>query len=111
MNKFKKIIARILVTDPIKRGKKVWDSLYADEEKPIGSWVNDEPKVKKFAERVKALSFMDYYALVTWLKFAYDDLEKNMPEMTSGAIEQYHNKWRQIYRQHLEALEKLDTCK
>ncbi|MBR1605848.1 MAG: hypothetical protein IJ660_07075 [Alphaproteobacteria bacterium] len=111
MNKFKKIIARILVTDPIKRGKEVWNHLYEGEEKPIGWQINDEPKVKKFVQKAKALSFLDYYALTTWLKFAYDDLEKNMPEHTTGAIEQYHDKWCQIYRQHLEALEKLDTCK
>lgn len=110
MNKLKEFIARILVADPIKRGKHVWDSLYAGEEKPVGAWVNDEPKVKKFTERAKTLPFTDYYALTTWLKFAYDDLERKMPELTSGTIEQYHDKWRQIYRQHIEALEKSDTC-
>ena len=110
MNKIKKFIARCLILDPVIRGKEVWDRLYAGEEKPHGWYINDEPKVKKFAQKAKQLSFLDYYALTTWLKFAYDDLEKNMPEMTSGAIEQYHDKWRQIYRQHMEALKKQDTC-
>lgn len=110
MNKIKKFIARCLVQDPIKRGKEVWNNLYAGEEKPVGSIITDEPKVKKFTQKAKHLLFLDYYALTTWLKFAYDDLERNMPEMTTGAIEQYHDKWRQIYHQHLEALGELDTC-
>ena len=110
MNKIQKFIARYWVQNPIKRGKGVWNHLYEGEEKPTGWYINDGPKVEKFSQKAKQLSFLDYYALTTWLKFAYDDLERNMPEMTSGAVEQYHDKWRQIYHQHLEALGELDTC-
>ena len=97
--------AQCLGYDPTHKGREVWKRLNCTLPEPVGSTAADKPRIAEFKQKIQTLPFLEYYALEKWLRFAYDDLEKNMPEHTTGATEQYHDKWRQIYREHFEAME------
>ncbi|MDO4183744.1 MAG: hypothetical protein Q4D11_00685 [Rhodospirillales bacterium] len=104
MNTIKSIIARWIVPEPLPRGEELWKQLRKNSGPLIGSWSDDAPSVEKFVKMAKKLPFWDLDALKQWIKFAYDELERKMPEHTRPTVENHYCKWRQIYRQHIEAL-------
>ena len=102
----KDFCAWLLLSDPLARGHDVWSQLNKKLPEAIGAKINDEPRVRQFAEEVKHLSFTDVYALKKWLQHKYDDLKSDWDETEffTGSVEQYWMKWSQIYKEHLEVL-------
>lgn len=102
----KDFCARLLLVNPLARGEKVWSQLNEKLPEAIGAKINDEPRVRQFAEEVKKLSFTDLYALKKWLQCKYNDLKNDWDttEHFTGSVEQYWMKWSQIYKEHLEVL-------
>ncbi len=101
----KDFIAKYLVYNPMKRGKKVWQKL--DEQLPeaVGATINDKPRLKKFQELIKNLSFLDYYALKIYLRKKYILTEDASYGLHTGREEQYCSKWMQIFSQHYNVME------
>ena len=104
MNKIKTFIARCIVPNPLKRGRELWDRFYMYDSPLFCRLLGDDSMVSEFAKMAAKLPFWDFDALKQWLKFSYDELERNMPECTDAFIEYHYSKWRRIYRNHIEAL-------
>lgn len=87
-----------------KLGQQVWSELNAELPEAVGASINDEPRVRIFAQKVRKLSRVKQYALRKWLKLELHELEHNFSEFTSMQLEEYERRTKQIYRQHLEAM-------
>lgn len=106
MKNFKEKIASLIVVKPVSWGEAVWRLLDERLPKAYGSIQEDELRIELFKEMTSKLSFLDLYALKVYLKHSYDELEDSFPEHFTGREEQLYCKWRQIYREHLEAITK-----
>lgn len=104
-NKWRIIIASWIIWHPLKRGSKVWDSLNEKLPEAIGATVQDQPRIEKFKELVKKLSWLDYYRLEEWLADAYYLAQDSMYDVVTGSIEQHFTKMSQIYAEHYNAME------
>ena len=106
IERLKSFIAQQILSDPLGRGYEVW--LKLDEQLPqaVGAKVNDEPRVKQFEQMIKKLSFLDYYALKSWMTYRYDTLKYDWDnaEHFTGSVEQYYTKQIQICKEHLEVM-------
>lgn len=87
-----------------KLGLQVWMQLDSELPQAIGALLNDRPRVNLFAQRVRKLSWVKQYALRKWLRRELYELEHNFAEFTSMQLEEYEQRTKQIYRQHLEVL-------
>ena len=87
-----------------KLGAQVWSDLNSELPKAVGAIFDDQPRVSLFAQKVRKLSWVKQYALRKWLKRELYELEHNFSEFTSIQLEEYEQRTKQIYRQHLEVL-------
>lgn len=101
----KNFVARSVLLRPLKRGHKVWKNLNKVLPNPTGSHSDDIQRIKDFKELIKTISFIDYYALETWLKFIYKDTEDMSFGLHTGREETFCTKWMQIYSEHYNAME------
>ena len=104
LTKLKNRLAAVLVRNPVALGHQVWCKLNQDLTAPVGALKNDAPRVKIFAQKAQNLSFTAYYSLKKWLECEYKRLEDEFPELHTCSEEQRYLIQRQIYRQHLDAL-------
>ena len=95
----------ILGNKVLNKGEKVWASLDRQLPKAQGALLNDKPRVEQFAQKIKELNFIDYYALRCWLDHEIWELKRYPAEITSAKTEEIEARYLQIYTQHRETME------
>lgn len=99
-------LAKIILGNKVlKEGEKVWECLDRQLPEAQGALVNDQPRVDKFAQKIKELDFIDYYALRCWLDHEIWELKRYPAEITSAKTEEIEARYLQIYTQHREVME------
>lgn len=108
MRTIKKRIARFLVwffnINHIDKGRKIWQCVDKELPKAVGATYNDKPRISLFAIKIQRLNFLDYYFLQCFLEKELYELEHNYCCFTTGVLEEYEARTKQIYSQHLEIM-------
>lgn len=107
LRRIKDFFARIILSDPTERGCLVWDNkLNSQLPEPVGATINDKPRIERFAELIKTLSFTDYYALKCLLSYYCARTKENfLQKNLSNDQQNFYRKWFQIYKEHLEVMD------
>ena len=89
----------------LEEGEALWKKLDKELPRPTGVLKDDAARLQYFAICYKDdLSPKEKDCLKQWMEHQLYELEHHFCEQTSGSIEKYEAKWKQIYKTHLEVI-------
>lgn len=86
----------------IEEGEKTWREFCDDLPQATGDLRHDEERIKLFAERAKKLPASRLQNLKLFMRIQVDYYTTNGTE--TYVIKQHCNRWRSVYKSHLEAI-------